>query len=61
MTDQDVGGDAPCWAHRFEGNERMAPVVADLGSVDLSGGSGAVWSLPHDGDLDANLVHGESG
>jgi quercetin dioxygenase-like cupin family protein len=61
MTDHDVGGDAPCWAHLFEGDERRAPVVADLGSVDLSGRSGAVWSLPHEGDLDANLVHLNAG
>src|SRR3954471_10105138 len=32
------------------------PVVADLDLVDRSGGAGALWSLPHGGDLDANLV-----
>jgi quercetin dioxygenase-like cupin family protein len=30
--------------------------VADLGSLSSAGGPGAVWSLPHGGDLDANLV-----
>lgn len=30
--------------------------VTDLGSVPTSGGDGVVWSLPHGGDLDANLV-----
>lgn len=32
------------------------PVAADLDGVDRSGPSGALWSLPHGGDLDANLV-----
>jgi hypothetical protein len=63
MSDvEDLGGDPPCWAHLFEGEAPPAcdgtrPVVADLGSVDLAGRGGAVWSLPHEGDLDANLVH----
>jgi quercetin dioxygenase-like cupin family protein len=30
--------------------------VTDLGALPTSGGDGAVWSLPHGGDLDANLV-----
>jgi mannose-6-phosphate isomerase-like protein (cupin superfamily) len=34
----------------------MEPVIVDLDRVDRSGGAGAVWSLPHGGDLDANLV-----
>jgi mannose-6-phosphate isomerase-like protein (cupin superfamily) len=32
------------------------PVVADLGTLSATGRPGAVWSLPHGGDLDANLV-----
>ncbi|MCU0269125.1 MAG: hypothetical protein MUF83_10820 [Acidimicrobiales bacterium] len=32
-------------------------VVVDLGATDTRGHDGAVWSLPHGGDLDANLVH----
>src|SRR5581483_9627165 len=28
----------------------------DLAGLDHGGASGAVWSLPHDGDLDANVV-----
>jgi quercetin dioxygenase-like cupin family protein len=36
---------------------RCDVVVDDLGSVDTTGRAGAVWSLPHGGDLDANLVH----
>lgn len=31
------------------------PTVVDLGSA-ATGSGGAVWSLPHGGDLDANLV-----
>ncbi len=30
--------------------------VTDLGAVPTGGGDGVVWSLPHGGDLDANLV-----
>lgn len=36
---------------------RPALVVVDLGATDTSGHDGVVWSLPHDGDLDVNLVH----
>lgn len=32
------------------------PEVVALGYVDVAGADGAVWSLAHDGDLDANLV-----
>lgn len=59
MNDEDLGGDPPCWAHIFdEGDERT---IDDAGVlvVDLSvaeGSGGAIWSLPHGGDLDANLV-----
>ncbi|MFV0257555.1 MAG: cupin domain-containing protein [Acidimicrobiales bacterium] len=31
-------------------------IVEDLGRLDPAGDSGARWSLPHGGDLDANLV-----
>jgi regulator of cell morphogenesis and NO signaling len=30
--------------------------VTDLGALPTRGGDGVVWSLPHGGDLDANLV-----
>lgn len=30
--------------------------VVDLGAMPTAGLDGAVWSLPHGGDLDANLV-----
>jgi quercetin dioxygenase-like cupin family protein len=39
----------------------MGLVVVDLGATDTSGHDGAVWSLPHGGDLDANLVHLDAG
>ncbi|MDZ7679822.1 MAG: cupin domain-containing protein [Acidimicrobiales bacterium] len=54
----DEGGDPPCWAHLVGGDETadaIGPVVVDLGAA-ASGAGGAVWSLPHGGDLDANLV-----
>ena len=28
----------------------------DTAELDVRGASGALWSLPHDGDLDANVV-----
>lgn len=31
--------------------------VTDLGAVATRGSDGVVWSLPHGGDLDTNLVH----
>jgi quercetin dioxygenase-like cupin family protein len=33
----------------------------DLGATDTRGRAGVVWSLPHGGDLDANLVHLDPG
>ena len=56
---QDQGGDPPCWAHLFAPDEApgpVPPVVVDLGGPGGGGTSGAAWSLPHGGDLDANLV-----
>ena len=44
MTDGSCGG-------------QPALVVVDLGATDTSGHDGVVWSLPHGGDLDVNLVH----
>ncbi|MEW6470905.1 MAG: cupin domain-containing protein [Actinomycetota bacterium] len=32
------------------------PDAVALDGLDLTGADGAVWSLPHRGDLDANLV-----
>lgn len=60
----EVGGDPPCWAHLLDTGHGAAAlpegaVIADLGDVTLSGG--AVWGLPHGGDLDANLVRLEPG
>lgn len=39
------------------GDDPSVPVVVNLDSLELEGRSGAIWSLPHGGDLDANLVH----
>ncbi len=67
MSDSDTGGDPPCWSHLLdsEGNETSTidhegALVVDL-SAELAGPSGAVWSLPHGGDLDANLVRIDPG
>lgn len=32
------------------------PRSVDVGDLDWAGPSGAIWSLPHGGDLDANIV-----
>lgn len=55
----ELGGDPPCWAHLVDDEHEPGglPVVVDVGSRDTHGRDGAVWSLPHGGDLDANLVH----
>jgi quercetin dioxygenase-like cupin family protein len=60
----DMGGDPPCWAHLFDDDSTGTgsvdggqAVAVDLGTADTSGRSGVVWSLPHGGDLDVNLVH----
>ena len=71
ITGDDEGGDPPCWAHVFDedpcepanrenDHAGVDPVVIDLGSA-RTGPGGAVWSLPHGGDLDANLVRLEPG
>jgi quercetin dioxygenase-like cupin family protein len=65
-TDDDLGGDPPCWAHLFDGETAQSPATPDLGPfvADLgsaSGSGGAIWSLPHGGDLDANLVRLDPG
>ncbi len=36
------------------------PLILDLGSVP-AGSGGAIWNLPHGGDLDANLVRLDPG
>ena len=59
----DLGGDPACWAHLFDDHEDThdlggppeGALIVDLGAAPVGGG-GAIWSLPHGGDLDANLV-----
>jgi quercetin dioxygenase-like cupin family protein len=59
----DLGGESACWAHfldEIDTDDRSDALPGiDLGRTAASGhgGSGAIWSLPHGGDLDANLVH----
>lgn len=55
----DQGGEPACWAHLVDDlatrpeTDRVTQVdVARLGGE----GGGAIWSLPHDGDLDANVI-----
>jgi quercetin dioxygenase-like cupin family protein len=38
-------------------DHKLQPTVVNLLSVDVDGADGVVWSLPHGGDLNANLVH----
>jgi quercetin dioxygenase-like cupin family protein len=62
--DGDLGGESACWAHFLDeldvrdGSGGVGDGLAgvDLATLDRSGSSGAVWSLPHGGDLDANAV-----
>lgn len=49
------GYDRPLTPH-----ERPGTRPAALDDIDLTGADGAVWSLPHRGDLDANLVTGRA-
>ena len=67
MSDEDLGGDPPCWAHLLDDEDAAGasangcgPLVVDLGAA-RSGSGGAIWSLPHGGDLDANLVRLDPG
>ncbi|MFV0307509.1 MAG: cupin domain-containing protein [Desertimonas sp.] len=56
----DEGGDPACWAHLAdEPDSEHTHVTAlriDLSSLRADGAAGVGWSLPHGGDLDANLV-----
>ncbi len=66
MSQEELGGDAPCWAHLFDDHAgEGAPQGGDVVIVDLGdapdGPGGAIWSLPHGGDLDANLVRLDPG
>lgn len=54
--DDDLGGDPACWAHLFDDTDTEAADGVDLAGLSPSGGSGAIWSLRHGGDLDANVV-----
>jgi quercetin dioxygenase-like cupin family protein len=64
MHMSDLGGETPCWAHLVDDidgpfeTDRSAPLrtpIVDIGSVG-DDAPGASWSLPHGGDLDANLI-----
>lgn len=51
-----MSGDTPRRGLVSEVGHHETVPVTDLGAVPTSGGDGVVWSLPHGGDLDANLV-----
>lgn len=59
----DLGGEPACWAHLADQLDTRDPSDGPT-SFDLSGfgddGHGALWSLPHGGDLDANLIRLEA-
>ena len=54
--DGDLGGEPACWAHLFDDTGADGADGADLADLSGSGTSGAIWSLRHGGDLDANVV-----
>jgi quercetin dioxygenase-like cupin family protein len=56
VPEHEQGGDPACWAHLTDDDdaEPRRALVVDLDVA--TGVGGAVWSLPHGGDLDANLV-----
>lgn len=65
IEDSDLGGEPACWAHFVGDLDGGDPDVdstvetVDLGTLvdrPVEGSSGAIWSLPHGGDLDANVV-----
>lgn len=60
----DQGGDPPCWAHLVDELDTHGPCDPSMW-IDLcdtgGDGNGAIWSLPHGGDLDANLIRLEGG
>jgi mannose-6-phosphate isomerase-like protein (cupin superfamily) len=61
MSDHaDLGGEAPCWAHLVDDldphGSQPGAVFVDVAGFADDGADGAVWSLPHGGDLDANVV-----
>jgi len=49
----DTGGDPACWSHVFDHDELVGS-LADASDGQVAGG--VVWSLPHGGGLDANVV-----
>jgi quercetin dioxygenase-like cupin family protein len=51
-VNEDPGGRAPI----PDAGHHGTVTVTDLRAVPTSGGDGVAWSLPHGGDLDANLV-----
>jgi quercetin dioxygenase-like cupin family protein len=63
------GGEAPCFAHLLtdtadplDAGETDGALLVHLDAVAAGeAGQGALWHLPHGGDLDANLVRFDAG
>lgn len=55
------GGEAACFAHLVAADGSDGGIVVVPDADDVAGSGGAVWSLPHGGDLDANLVRLDAG
>lgn len=61
---EPIGGEPACSAAELsaDGLDGRSLVVRDLDrAAESTGPGGAVWSIPHDGDLDANLVRLDPG
>ena len=58
MNDErDLAGEPACWAHLVDDMDVVEGRRGiDLTGVSEAGSSGAIWSLRHGGDLDANVV-----
>lgn len=56
VSDADLGGEAPCALPLVDDDGRVRSGVVVVPESVASGSGGAIWSLPHTGDLDANLV-----
>lgn len=61
----ELGGEPACWAHLADELDTRPGTTDRTAHVDITQlggkGRGAIWSLPHDGDLDANVVRLDAG
>jgi quercetin dioxygenase-like cupin family protein len=59
--DRDEGGDPACWAHLVEPGDDAPSTGVDLTPLLHAAGNGVHWTLPGEGDLNANLVRLDPG